>query len=92
MYTNHDSPERILSQEESYALVMGFVPADGYTPAMYDQVKLLSDGTITKIAAVTDRPFGYVSSSYTRTAGTKVRIVTPFTAIIRVDRRRRNCL
>lgn len=84
MYTTHQSPERIVSRELSYALVIGFPVYSTYTaPNQYDQVYLHTDGTVRPVAAVTDKPLGYIVSAYERTAGSKVRIMTGFTAIVR---------
>lgn len=84
MYTTHESPERIVSREQSYALVIGFTPASGYTtPNQYDQVKLNTDGTVSAVAAVTDKPLGYIASAYTRSSGGSIRIMTGFIAVVR---------
>lgn len=92
MYTTHESQERIVSRESTYALSIGFSPSSAYqtsVPNQYDHVKLNSDGTIDPCAAVTDKPIGYVASAYERTAGGKgtgqVRVLTGFKALMRVE-------
>lgn len=79
---------RPIFKEESYALVHGFPIAITGSPAapvdikMYQPVKLNSDGSV-QPATATDWPLGIVVSIYEGNDKGKVRVMTPFMAIVR---------
>lgn len=80
MYTIGTTPKTICKLEESYSLNIGVV-ADAVLQrgAM---VKLNTDGTVSAIAAVTDKPFGMVTAG-NKAANEEVTVQTEFNAVVR---------
>ncbi|MCB9047609.1 MAG: hypothetical protein H6550_15860 [Chitinophagales bacterium] len=66
-------------RENSYAICIGFPYTSG-TFAKNMMVKLNSNGTVSPVAAVTDRPLGRVSSDWDGNNEDHVRVIVPFIA------------
>lgn len=80
MFTQMGSPARRgLYLEESYCLVVGF-PTDATDLAPGNLVQLLTTGKVARISAASQRPLGYVVSSWQKNDDGNVRVSTPFVA------------
>lgn len=64
--------------EESYCLAISFTAASDLASGQV--VKMKTDGTVDKIAAVTDMPFGVVTNP--AKTGEKATIMVPFVAVV----------
>lgn len=80
MYTIGTTPTTVCKLEESYSLNIGVV-ADAVLQRGAI-VKLNADGTVSAIAAVTDKPFGMVTAGNLE-ADTQVTVQTEFSAVVR---------
>lgn len=80
MYTIGTTPKTICKLEESYALNVGVV-ADAVLQRGAI-VKLNTDGTVSAIEAVTDKPFGMVTAG-NKKADEEVTVQTEFSAVVR---------
>lgn len=80
MYTLGTTPKTICKLEESYSLNIGVV-ADAVLQRGAI-VKLNADGTVSAIAAVTDKPFGMVTAGNLK-ADEEVTVQTEFNAVVR---------
>ena len=79
MNTLGTKPTIKVVMEESYALAVGFVAASDLTRGQV--VKLKTDGTVDKIAALTDMPIGVVTVA--AKTGERATVQTSFAAIVK---------
>lgn len=81
MRTIGDEPKIQMEYDENYALSIGFPTAS--TILFAGQiVKLNTDGTVSAVAATTDKPFGPIVSAYRGVSKGKVRVLVPYCAIL----------